>query len=52
MRLAWIIRCIATVGIMNAQLMQADHIHPNQTGVNKIADRVAPIVETALKKAE
>ena len=38
--------------IGNAQLMQADHVHPNQTGVNKIAARVAPVVENALKKAE
>ncbi|MEG8016899.1 arylesterase [Sphingomonas sp. LR55] len=38
--------------IGNAQLMQADHVHPNQNGVNKIAARVAPVVENALKKAE
>ncbi|WP_353461236.1 arylesterase [Sphingomonas faeni] len=38
--------------IGNAQLMQADHVHPNRTGVNKIATRVAPVVESALKKAE
>ncbi len=38
--------------IGDAQLMQADHVHPNQTGVIKIAARVAPAVESALKKTE
>jgi acyl-CoA thioesterase-1 len=34
--------------IGNAGLMQADRVHPNQTGVDRIAARVAPLVETAL----
>ncbi len=29
-------------------LMQADHVHPNRTGVDRITARVAPLVETAL----
>ncbi len=37
--------------IGNPQLMQADHVHPNHIGVDRIAARIAPIVETALKKA-
>ncbi len=38
--------------IGNPQLMQADHVHPNRTGVDRIAARVAPVVEGALKKVE
>ncbi|WP_176498992.1 arylesterase [Sphingomonas sp. HMP9] len=34
--------------IGDAGLMQADHVHPNRTGVDRIAARVAPLVETAL----
>ncbi|KQN27961.1 hypothetical protein ASF00_08505 [Sphingomonas sp. Leaf34] len=37
--------------IGNAQLMQADHVHPNRGGVTKIAAKVTPVVETALGKA-
>ncbi|KQS49772.1 hypothetical protein ASG20_07085 [Sphingomonas sp. Leaf198] len=37
--------------IGNAQLMQADHVHPNPGGVAKIAAKVTPVVETALGKA-
>jgi lysophospholipase L1-like esterase len=35
--------------IGNPRLMQADRVHPNKTGVDTIAARVAPMVETALK---
>lgn len=38
--------------IGNAQLMQADHVHPNRTGVERITARLAPVVESALKKNE
>ncbi|MGA1800156.1 arylesterase [Sphingomonas sp. 4RDLI-65] len=38
--------------IGNTKLMQADHVHPNRTGVDRIAARVAPVVETALGKAD
>ncbi|SFP54728.1 arylesterase [Sphingomonas rubra] len=31
-------------------LMQADRVHPNATGVDRIADRVAPLVRAALAK--
>ena len=37
--------------IGNPALMQADRVHPNRTGVDRIAARVAPLVETALGKA-
>lgn len=37
--------------IGNAQLMQADHVHPNPGGVAKIAAKVTPVVEIALGKA-
>ncbi|MES3152523.1 arylesterase [Sphingomonas faeni] len=36
--------------IGNQRLMQADRVHPNPTGVARIAARVAPVVETALGK--
>ncbi len=38
--------------IGNAQLMQGDHVHPNRTGVDRIAARVAPVMERALQKAK
>jgi acyl-CoA thioesterase-1 len=34
--------------IGNAGLMQADRVHPNRTGVDRIAARVAPVLESAL----
>ena len=34
--------------IGDGQLMQADRVHPNRTGVDRIATRVAPVVERAL----
>ena len=34
--------------IGDQRLMQADRVHPNRTGVERIAARVAPLVETAL----
>ena len=34
--------------IGDAKLMQADRVHPNPVGVDRIAARVAPLVETAL----
>lgn len=34
--------------IGNAGLMQADRVHPNPKGVAKIADRITPIVRSAL----
>ncbi len=37
--------------IGDAQLMQADHVHPNPGGVAKIAAKVTPVVEAALGKA-
>ncbi|MDO6413538.1 arylesterase [Sphingomonas sp. BIUV-7] len=37
-------------GVMGqTALMQADHVHPNATGVQRIADRLAPTVREALK---
>lgn len=36
--------------IGNRSLMQADSIHPNVTGVTRIADRLAPIVAERLKE--
>lgn len=38
--------------IGNPALMQGDHVHPNATGVTRIADRVAPLVERALARGE
>ncbi|SEK86752.1 acyl-CoA thioesterase-1 [Sphingomonas palmae] len=37
--------------IGNPALMQADRVHPNVQGVNRIADRLAPLVEQALPPA-
>ncbi|MEG8024317.1 arylesterase [Sphingomonas aurantiaca] len=34
--------------IGDGRLMQADRVHPNRTGVDRIAARVAPVVESAL----
>jgi acyl-CoA thioesterase-1 len=34
--------------IGDGRLMQADRVHPNRTGVDRIAARVAPLVESAL----
>jgi acyl-CoA thioesterase-1 len=38
--------------IGNRSLMQADSIHPNITGVARIADRLAPVVAERLKEGE
>ncbi len=38
--------------IGNAALMQADHVHPNRTGVDRITTRVAPLVESALGRSQ
>ncbi|TCP98464.1 acyl-CoA thioesterase-1 [Sphingomonas sp. PP-F2F-A104-K0414] len=38
--------------IGKAQLMQADHVHPNRNGVDRIAARVAPVIMTTLKNTE
>ena len=37
--------------IGNPQLMQADRVHPNATGVARIADRLTPLVAAGLKPA-
>ncbi|MEG3085350.1 arylesterase [Sphingomonas sp. PB2P12] len=37
--------------IGNSQLMQADHVHPNRQGVERVAARVTPAVESVLGKA-
>lgn len=37
--------------IGNPALMQADRVHPNAKGVDRIADRLAPLVERALPLA-
>lgn len=38
--------------IGNPALMQADRVHPNRVGVDKIVGRVAPLVETAIGKTD
>ena len=37
--------------IGNAQLMQPDHVHPNRVGIERVAARITPTVESALGKA-
>lgn len=37
--------------IGDPSLMQGDHVHPNARGIDRIADRVSPVVVDALKKA-
>lgn len=36
--------------IGNPTLMQADRVHPNRVGVDRIAAKVAPLVESSLRK--
>ena len=38
--------------IGDGRLMQADRVHPNRTGVDRIAARVAPVVERALGRPQ
>ena len=38
--------------IGNPQLMQADRVHPNRTGVDRISARITPMVERKLEQIE